>query len=490
MRCIALAEACIAEGKSVTIASAQLPKGLAKQVLERNIAIHNLKAQSGTVQDSIETGTLANKISASAVVVDGYDFGETYLSKLKETNIPLIVFDDCGHFNNRYPDCVINQNLAATPANYQAISPQCRLFLGTRYTMLRKEFLCREPKTIEDQLSQPKLLVTAGGADPHNISAKILSSLSTFTDSILRITVVVGEANPHLESLCNLAKENRHSIDIIQSPRCMAILMQEADLAITAGGSTCWELLHIGIPFISVATSENQRFVCEALAHLECSLYAGWWENLQVGIFPALLARLLNVTGLRKALSTRGRQLCDGEGAPRLAKTHLFGLSHQSAIAPNLRRCELTDAYQIWQLRNEPTARANSIQTDMIPIQKHVPWFANRLASVDCSWWVYEIAGEVAGQVRYDRLKNGSTIDISISVGKRWRSSGLAYSLIRDTRRLAIDELGCAVIQAHVKSVNEASLRLFRKLEFVSKCSCNADESVRRLIWNAPPTIP
>jgi spore coat polysaccharide biosynthesis predicted glycosyltransferase SpsG len=96
----------------------------------------------------------------------------------------------------------------------------------------------------------------------------------------------------------------------------MANLIASADVAVTAGGSTMWELAALGIPFVSIVVADNQRQSALAMAKYGFPSIdaAGDLERA----LPGLLNRILPDAAQRGTLSDVGRQLVDGKGAARV----------------------------------------------------------------------------------------------------------------------------------------------------------------------------
>ena len=97
--------------------------------------------------------------------------------------------------------------------------------------------------------------------------------------------------------------------------------MQEADIAITAGGTTVYELCACGTPSVCYVMADNQMPNARALAREGLMLYGGdvrqghWQEEVFVR-----LDRLLADAGLRKEMAAGMQRLVDGKGADRIAR--------------------------------------------------------------------------------------------------------------------------------------------------------------------------
>ena len=110
-----------------------------------------------------------------------------------------------------------------------------------------------------------KILVTMGGGDQKNITFKVLEAINRINIEDLEIKVVIGPSNRNLDTLIETAKNSKHRVELLQNVFSMPEVMDWADLAVSAGGSTCWELAFSGVPIIMVELAENQKYVAKAL---------------------------------------------------------------------------------------------------------------------------------------------------------------------------------------------------------------------------------
>ena len=191
----------------------------------------------------------------SKLIVDTYFVTETYLSALEDV-CPVIYIDDLNLF--RYPvSVVVNYNIYAFDIPYQEIyhGTKTKLLLGPQYAPLREEFQNIEP-CIRDTVR--KILITVGGSDRYNIAGKILRQITADERfSGIEFHVVAGRLNPHIAELRGLADDNP-LIRIHQNVTEMAKLMHSCDLAVTAGGSTMYELCACGVPSVCFSWADNQ----------------------------------------------------------------------------------------------------------------------------------------------------------------------------------------------------------------------------------------
>ena len=106
----------------------------------------------------------------------------------------------------------------------------------------------------------------------------------------------------------------------------MAELMLQCDLAVTAGGTTIYELCALGVPFVCFSYAENQEALVDYAGRREIGLDAGKYhydpvrtlENIGI-----LVERAAADAQQRREMSRRAARLVDGRGAVRLAEALL-----------------------------------------------------------------------------------------------------------------------------------------------------------------------
>lgn len=271
-----------------------------------------------SVLDACDRGADA----AAWLVLDGYHFDGAYQRAVRATGRPLLVIDDLNHLPDYHADVLLNQNINAGDHAYRC-DPDTRLLLGTRYALLRPEFL--EPNVAERDFpaAARNILVTLGGADADNVTATVIEALAALRRPDLAVRVVAGPANPHLEALRAAAQRQPGTIEVCTAVEDMPALMRWADLAVTAGGTTCWELLCLGVPSLVAVVADNQAVIVERLDAAGAAISLGW---LAPGAADRLAGRLDEVIGSaarRRQLSRSGRALVDGHGALRVTEALL-----------------------------------------------------------------------------------------------------------------------------------------------------------------------
>jgi UDP-2,4-diacetamido-2,4,6-trideoxy-beta-L-altropyranose hydrolase len=242
------------------------------------------------------------------VLFDGYQFGIADFQAARESGATVAVIDDLGH--GEFPvDVVLNQNLGR--ATHYETRPDTRILIGPRYAMVRSEF---RAKRRQRGNKADTLAISFGGSDVANLSRRTLEI--ALDSPFPRILLLVGPAAD--TDISGLPEEARQ-VDIITHPASVAAVFDRADAAVSAAGSTAWELLCMGMPTVFVEVAENQAGIGESIASIGAGLFAGQSGDLIRTLAPAL-EQLSRVQSSRQ-ISNRGLKTVDGLGARRLVDT-------------------------------------------------------------------------------------------------------------------------------------------------------------------------
>ena len=209
---------------------------------------------------------IKNPINCDLIIIDNYKIDYNFEKKLRNFTKKIMVIDDL--FNRKHDcDILLDQNLGVKKIFYKnLINKDCKTLLGTKYAILRPEFLEYRKKIFHKRKLTKninKLLINFGGSDVKNYSLKALKMVekSSFKGEI---NVVLGFQCPNLESIKKLSKISKNKINILQQAN-MAQMIFEADIAIAAGGSSTWERCCLGLPTYMIKIADNQSRIFEEL---------------------------------------------------------------------------------------------------------------------------------------------------------------------------------------------------------------------------------
>jgi len=317
MRCLALAQAVAAAGGRAVLAVAECPEPLVERARGAGVHVERLDAEVGSADDVAATLEVAASVGAPWVLLDGYRFGLDVQRALRGGGRRVALVDDFGHLDGYDVDLLLNQNSHAEASAYPGV-PTC--LVGPRYALLRPEFVRAVEGRPAARVDGParRVLVTMGGSDPGNATTRVLKALARVPSEGLEIRAVVGAANPHGAQVAAAAAA-LDRCEVIAPVEDMVPLLDWADLAVCAGGSTLWEMAALGVPVACVVVADNQAPIAVDLERRGMVAHLGWDRDLEPEACARTLAALLSDGERRAAMAAVGRGLVDGRGAARVA---------------------------------------------------------------------------------------------------------------------------------------------------------------------------
>jgi UDP-2,4-diacetamido-2,4,6-trideoxy-beta-L-altropyranose hydrolase len=320
MRCLALAQAWSDGGGKASFLTTGNLGSLETHLRSEGCEVVSVDVRPGSAEEARRTADWAKSNGASWVVVDGYHFGADYQRVVKESGLRLLFVDDNGHAERYCADIVLNQNLYAHKGLYPNRESYTRLLLGPKYALLRREFLKWRDWTREIPAVARKVLVTLGGGDPGNVTLKVIRGLRQLGQTDVKTKVVAGPANPHLDALRQEVERSAGQVELLTAVKDVPDLMTWADVAISAGGSTCWEMAFMGLPACIIILADNQLPVADVLQKRGAAISVGWWgPEVSAKLWQAV-GCLLEESDRRREMSRLGRLVVDGGGSQCVAE--------------------------------------------------------------------------------------------------------------------------------------------------------------------------
>ena len=329
MRCLTLAARLRVQGTEVSFVCRDLPGNLSEYIRSQGFEVHLLPRDEASdlalkkpeqawlettwKSDAEQTTGVLKKYGRTIdwLIVDHYGIDRSWQSRLREVVCQIMVIDDLA---NRHHDCdvLLDQNYYHNAADrYHGLIPtDCSLFLGPHYLLLREEFY-RARKDMKLRTGEvSNILVFYGGADTTNETEKCITGLSNYISSKLEVNVVTGQSNPNKARIKDICSSMPHIYYHCQVSN-LAELMNKADLAFGAGGSTTWERCFLGLPSIVTVTAENQMETTQAVSELGAIWNLGWYEGVNTAAIAKVAERFLmepsKLVGMqKKALSVVG----------------------------------------------------------------------------------------------------------------------------------------------------------------------------------------
>lgn len=390
------------------------------------------------------------------VAIDGYHFDTSYQQTLRRAGRKTIVVDDLFDRDNYDATILLNQNPNASEYPYK-LDRESVLLLGTRYTLLRKEFRQYTDRVKKHPNLAKKILITLGGADSENITSKVISALKPLEGQGFEIKVIAGAANPNLPQLKAQIEQLDASCELLTHVEDMASIIRWADMALSAAGTTSWELCFFGIPFIAIQIADNQRDVIQELNKYGAALCFENVNRLKDNL--PQLKKIIQNKEIRQSMSHAGRKLIDGEGASRVVKT-IQSLSYTITTAM-AHHC-----LPVYSIANDPKTRQFFFSTAPISLETHIQWYSQRIANKELPFYVIQNQmNNVVGYVRFEL--EDKTPYVSIAVQKDVRGQSVGSRLLNAAvEKFFINTQKYNCVKAKIKMDNIASRKAFSKAGF------------------------
>lgn len=308
MRSLALADFLSEKGCQISfMTDSTLPGNMASLIVSRGYQ---------TIEPSIENIPERTDL----LIIDNYNIDEKFESIARMRTKSIMVIDDLA---NRKHDCdiLLDQNYDNKAERYKNLVPShCQLLLGSKYVMLRDEFLKEKVNVRKRDGSIKRILVNFGGSDPVDMTSRVLDILKTYD---VKVDVVMGKSALYLAKVSKICDQNKNFTLHVNTSQ-MAKLIVNADLAIAAGGTSIWERSFLELPSIIIAIADNQLEISKSFAAKDLLFYAGYYSDHNIDQKIAeLLSSCINNPTMVKNQSEKLMSLLDGRGKERIWEAYL-----------------------------------------------------------------------------------------------------------------------------------------------------------------------
>jgi len=253
---------------NIIFAVQDLDGNINHKIKEANYKLYILK--SNNIK---ELNKLIKRLNINILVIDHYSINYKFEKKMKKNNkkLKILSFDDT--YEKHHCDILLNHNISGDKKRYKGLVPKdCELRCGSKYTLLREEFLQemskmkeknKQYKKTKHKNNQTKIFISMGGTDNLNLNTKILEVLKEFNN--IKIDIVTTTANKNLNNLQKYIKDSSSNIKLHINTNKIAKLMNNSNLAIVTPSVTVNEIHFLNIPFIAIKTIDNQNEIFKYL---------------------------------------------------------------------------------------------------------------------------------------------------------------------------------------------------------------------------------
>lgn len=321
MRCLAAAEAISNFGADVRfVLSDDNPTDVIENGGYRTIVLEsdwrNIEEGAGVLCH------LCDEVERPIVLVDTYSITKEYVNRLAKHAKVCYLGSKGGDLGAL--SLIVDYSTDADEDAYLGIYGKrgTRLLLGAGYAPLRDCFAraYRKRSGIIE-----RVLVTTGNTDQCGfLPAFLRMALDDERLGGIEFEVVVGRMfSDVVAGEVEEIVERYPSVEALHAVTDMAGLMCHCDVAVTANGTTVYELAAAGVPAITFAMVGEQVRSAESLSRLGATLYCGIAssdiEVIAAGCVDGL-ARLVASHEKAAVLAERAHALVDGRGAEKIAK--------------------------------------------------------------------------------------------------------------------------------------------------------------------------
>lgn len=366
MRCMAIAKGFQKQGEEVMFFLAEEKE--TNRLKAQNIPYTILHSKWNVLEQEIpDLKQSLKKYHITKLIVDSYQVTVPYLESLNQC-VKVIYIDDMGevvypvsaviHYSNWEWDTTYEER-------YKGTDILC--MSGMKYTPLREEFYPNEEKAEEIDIEEKSveteviddiekhesvnnkkennttkntgnkknILITTGGTDQYNIAGRLLEYFinknmskqqNNFRQNNIQINnmhflVISGSMNQNKSFLEKLANENE-TITLYENVNNMGELMRNSYLAVSAGGTTLYELCACRVPTVCFSFADNQEGFTNEMGTQGVMCYAGdarKREDIIENIYENLM-KLWNDEQLCGQYQKKMGRLVDGKGVERIVE--------------------------------------------------------------------------------------------------------------------------------------------------------------------------
>lgn len=335
MRCLSIADAF--KRKDIEVIFATADDSMKSIIEDRGFSCFVLNSDYRNLELDLKNIQFEELITRTdSIIVDSYYVSKLYFDKLRnltktdnsdETITKIIYLDDLAEAV--YPvDYLINYNIYADRKKYESLyyskEYETKFIVGPQYAPLRREF-SEGRIVIKEQVKS--ILVMTGGADTQHTSLGLIKALkeyhSKLTDSIAETCFhfVIGAMSKDYEIILNEVI-GINNIVIHKNVKNMATLMLNSDIAVSAAGSTLYELCACGVPTITYILADNQVKGERAFRESGAMISIGdirMNDDYTEKIIDSLVD-LAQDYEHRKEMSEKQISISDGRGADRIVE--------------------------------------------------------------------------------------------------------------------------------------------------------------------------
>ena len=316
MRCVAIAKECENFGMECKFYLAE--NKMTGKLDDNNLSYEILHTKWDRLHQEIPFMIeLIKREQLQWLIVDSYQADDYYLTSLNKA-CKVMYIDD---FIEKPYDiaAVLHYNYVKKDIEFEELykNTNTMVLAGSDYVPLRREF--------QNKISvqrEKAILITTGGTDPYMVTQRILEHKNEYS-RLKQYTfhAIVGNLNQSIKKLELLAEEDSKII-LHQNVNNISEYMKKCECAVSAGGTTLYELCACETPTVCFSFADNQKQFVRCMGRDGIMISAGdVRDNNQIekNILSAIM-ELITREELRSRFADKMRNLIDSFGTVRIAE--------------------------------------------------------------------------------------------------------------------------------------------------------------------------
>jgi len=258
--------------------------------------------------------------SNDILVIDGYFFDESYQLTVKQLVHKLVMIDDLIAIHC-YAHLIINHGGECLKQNYRK-EPYTKVLVGFDYLLVRQAFLNSAKKVITTKKAIQTAFVCMGGADPLNITVKVVTACIK-AGVFHTIIIVLGGAYSNREELLELINEYKKDFDLRLEENVdaetMVGLISSSDICICPSSSISLEVCCVTSGLLTGTTIDNQDGVHNQLIKNRCCVSLSDFNSSTIEDIMVALKLIADVNVVNELIKNQ-KKAVDGLSSERLLK--------------------------------------------------------------------------------------------------------------------------------------------------------------------------
>lgn len=255
--------------------------------------------------------------NTQCIIINHRNVSLNTLERINHENYIVVVIDQLGD-KPIISDLLINKSLVPKWLKYDFPANRPLCCFGADYTILGNSYrkLHQEKKVFLK--NKYTILVSMGGVDRTGATFRIIEALKPIEN--VSKEIIIGKGFAHMKQLTQLCKKNNDPSFIFSvGVSDLHERISKADIAISAGGNTIYELACVGTPGIILWEDKHEYIQGKAFADKEVVHCLGNGISTPTEMISNSIRSLLQDVNRRNHMSQCGKRMVDGRGKDRVS---------------------------------------------------------------------------------------------------------------------------------------------------------------------------